>query len=414
MFPDQPTEPTLPPPAVPESNKAPETPKAPEAPQEGPRLTLVPPDDCPPPPDTPPEVAADVRAMFLEEEERQRAEETITIREGRPPLVTGIYRKPRPAAQQPLVMPLAPPSKPAAAPSPASRPVRPPVRPTPTPRPATPPTTWSPGRSAPEKQPSPAPTTLPAAPTGPSSPSPSLLSRLGGFFSGAPLGRKGVFGLLAAILLVAILAWWMGAPKTPAPQEPTLASAPPPATPEVPGLAESGGEQPSPLATAPTAPAAPTATAAPTAPSAPAAPAPAIPLSRIPGATITASADGSWLVRYDDPVFVSTDRISVEGMKALKATAAALLKLPKGAAVTIQGHTDDIPPSPNAQGPFRTNADLAAARAEVVQEHLTVFCKRQSRFAFTTSTTAPAPYPNDTDAHRRLNRTVTLLVAPVP
>ncbi|MBR4188691.1 MAG: hypothetical protein IKQ55_01875, partial [Kiritimatiellae bacterium] len=105
MFPDQPTEPTLPPPAVPESNKAPETPKAPEAPQEGPRLTLVPPDDCPPPPDTPPEVAADVRAMFLEEEERQRAEETITIREGRPPLVTGIYRKPRPAAQQPLVMP---------------------------------------------------------------------------------------------------------------------------------------------------------------------------------------------------------------------------------------------------------------------------------------------------------------------
>ena len=113
-------------------------------------------------------------------------------------------------------------------------------------------------------------------------------------------------------------------------------------------------------------------------------------------------------------MFVSTDRISVEGMKALKATAAALLKLPKGAAVTIQGHTDDIPPSPNAQGPFRTNADLAAARAEVVQEHLTVFCKRQSRFAFTTSTTAPAPYPNDTDAHRRLNRTVTLLVAPVP
>ena len=99
-------------------------------------------------------------------------------------------------------------------------------------------------------------------------------------------------------------------------------------------------------------------------------------------------------------------------MKALKATSAALLKLSDGATITIQGHTDDIPPPPDATGPFRTNADLAAARADVVREHLNVFCKRQSRYVFETSTTAPAPYPNDTDAHRRLNRTVTLRIVP--
>jgi flagellar motor protein MotB len=135
---------------------------------------------------------------------------------------------------------------------------------------------------------------------------------------------------------------------------------------------------------------------------------------RIPGATVTLSGDGAWLVRYDAAVFVSADKISVEGMKALKATAAALLKLADGATITIYGHTDDIPPPPDALGPFRTNADLANARAKVVQDHLTVFCKRQSRYAFEMAApgTVPAPYPNDTDAHRRLNRTVTLRIVP--
>ncbi len=110
----------------------------------------------------------------------------------------------------------------------------------------------------------------------------------------------------------------------------------------------------------------------------------------IPGATVTLSGNGAWLVRYDAAVFVSADRISIDGMKALKATAAALLKLPEGATVTIYGHTDGIPPPSDGSGPLPTNADFAAARAKVVQEHLTVFCKRQSRYIFETSTSAPA------------------------
>ncbi len=165
------------------------------------------------------------------------------------------------------------------------------------------------------------------------------------------------------------------------------------------------------LPTAPSAPTPPpTATATATAPT-PGTPAKGL---RIPGATVTLTGDGAWRVQYTDAVFVSSDKISIEGMKALKATAAALLKLPGDVTITIHGHTDDIPPPPDATGPYRTNADLATARATVAQEHLTVFCKRQSRFTFQVAppSSAPAPYPNDTPAHRRLNRTITLRILP--
>ncbi|MBR3582065.1 MAG: hypothetical protein IKO01_01310, partial [Kiritimatiellae bacterium] len=170
-----------------------------------------------------------------------------------------------------------------------------------------------------------------------------------------------------------------------------------------------------PAAPAPPAPpAAPTATASATA-TAPATP-PGTPAKglRIPGATVTLTGDGAWRVQYTDAVFVSSDKISIEGMKALKATAAALLKLPDDVTITIHGHTDDIPPPPDATGPYRTNADLATARAAVAQEHLNVFCKRQSRFTFQVAppSSSPAPYPNDTPAHRRLNRTITLRIVP--
>ena len=102
-----------PPPPPPPADPEPPTPSEPDMTPEQPPLPPTDPlADLPPPPDEPPEVAADIRAMFLEEEERQRAEETITIREGKPPLVTGIYRKPRPSAPKPLVLPLADPLRP--------------------------------------------------------------------------------------------------------------------------------------------------------------------------------------------------------------------------------------------------------------------------------------------------------------
>lgn len=398
---DPPSPPSPPPPPA---DPEPQTPTEPDMTSEQPPIPPTDPiTDLPPPPDDPPEVAADIRAMFLEEEERQRAEETITIREGKPPLVTGIYRKPRTAAPKPLVLPLADPLRRPSPPPPSSSSASP-ARPQPAP--STPP------------PPRPAPPAPPRPSTPPRSPRPSPLAALRTYLSDAPLGPKGLLALLGAILLVALLAWWSGSPKKPAPQEPTLASTDipsdiPPASPEVPPPADDGGATstlpPPSLPAPPTPPATATATATATTPAG----TPAIGL-RIPGATVTLTGDGAWQVRYDAAVFVSADRISVEGMKALKATAAALLKLPDGATITIQGHTDDIPPPPDATGPFRTNADLAAARAAVVQEHLNVFCKRQSRYVFETAApgTVPAPYPNDTDAHRRLNRTATLRIVP--
>ena len=67
-------------------------------------------------------------------------------------------------------------------------------------------------------------------------------------------------------------------------------------------------------------------------------------------------------IQFTAPIFVSTDRISVEGMKALKTLAGRLQTLQSDARVVVTGHTDDVPLSrPTPQ--FQNNADLAAARS---------------------------------------------------
>jgi hypothetical protein len=48
-------------------------------------------------------------------------------------------------------------------------------------------------------------------------------------------------------------------------------------------------------------------------------------------------------VRFNDPVFVSADKISIEGMRALKAVAAKLVALKGRAKVVVTGYTDDVP-----------------------------------------------------------------------
>jgi flagellar motor protein MotB len=120
-------------------------------------------------------------------------------------------------------------------------------------------------------------------------------------------------------------------------------------------------------------------------------------------------------IRFDIPVFVSADNISKEGgMDIVNALAAKLRQRKDSLLVTVTGHTDDEQiTNPNAK--YRTNADLAAARARQVREHLELK-SRNSRLAFREEAAPPeaAPYPNDTPANRRLNRTVTLRIEPAP
>jgi flagellar motor protein MotB len=81
--------------------------------------------------------------------------------------------------------------------------------------------------------------------------------------------------------------------------------------------------------------------------------------------------------------------------------------------VIVTGHTDDIPlsrPTPE----FRDNADLAAARAKAAMEHLAHYARANKALTFEmrTGTIADAPYPNDSNRNRRLNRTATVQVMP--
>ena len=102
-------------------------------------------------------------------------------------------------------------------------------------------------------------------------------------------------------------------------------------------------------------------------------------------------------------------------MNALKTVAAKLAALKAGARVLVTGYTDDVPLSaPTAK--FKSNADLAAARAQVAVEHLAQFTRANKSVVFEALAGDPAqaPYPNDSPQNRRLNRTVTLQVVTTP
>ena len=227
------------------------------------------------------------------------------------------------------------------------------------------------------------------------------------WFSGVELNRRHVSLVILLIVLVAAVAFWTACPRrvkttpgvlldlkeaTDAAVRPVAAVTPVEATP---------GASPAQPST-PAAPQTPAATGMPAAE------------WNLPGMEATRRGQEVY-IQFTAPIFVSTDRISVEGMKALKTLAGRLQTLQSGARVVVTGHTDDVPLSrPTPQ--FQNNADLAAARARAALEHLAQFTRANPRLTFEPRTGEPAqaPYPNDTPQNRRLNRTVTVQVAPAP
>jgi len=139
-------------------------------------------------------------------------------------------------------------------------------------------------------------------------------------------------------------------------------------------------------------------------------PPPPLPAWTLAGAKV-ATDGGAWTVTFEVPLFESGAYISKAGMPVLKALGAKLKGL-EGGTVLVTGHTDNVPLSrPTAE--FRSNADVAAARAEVAAEHLRAFAKN-GKLEFRTAAGAEtdAPWPNDTPEHRRLNRTAVVRVEP--
>lgn len=246
-----------------------------------------------------------------------------------------------------------------------------------------------------------APPPPPRAPTAPGIP---LGARIRDWFAGVELDRRMVALVLVLCVLVGLIGFWSACPRGEPAALADLADAPTEAVAE-PAAPPSPAPAPPPVAAKP-APAA-----------APAAAGPALAVSdwKIPGATVLKIDNGGQLVRFDAPVFVSTDRISVEGMRALKAVAAKLAALKSGARVVVTGFTDDVPLSKTTDQ-FKSNADIAAARAQVAKAHLEQFARANKMLVFEARTGEPAqaPYPNDSPQNRRLNRTATVQVFPAP
>lgn len=242
------------------------------------------------------------------------------------------------------------------------------------------------------------PASRPSEPRSPSGLRLPLAARMRIWFAGVELDRRMVSLILVLCVSMALIGFWTARPR---PEK------------ELPAMAEPFSETLPVEETGATTAAAAVSTASPAAPSA-AALVPASAEWKIPGTETFRSGD-ALLIRFSAPVFVSGDKISVEGMRALKAVAAKLVTLKPGTRVRVTGHTDDVPlgqPTPQ----FKSNADIAAARAKVATEHLAQFARAGKGLIFESRAgdLTQAPFPNDSPRNRRLNRTATVDVILAP
>jgi outer membrane protein OmpA-like peptidoglycan-associated protein len=127
-------------------------------------------------------------------------------------------------------------------------------------------------------------------------------------------------------------------------------------------------------------------------------------LARIPGTTVERVEDNLLLVRFDSDVLFSIDSAVLSGSarSALDQAASVFIEHPK-TAIIAQGHTDST-------GSEEHNQDLSERRARAVANYLVGQGIDDSRI---TSLGYGEGHPvagNDTDAGRRANRRVDLLL----
>ena len=112
-------------------------------------------------------------------------------------------------------------------------------------------------------------------------------------------------------------------------------------------------------------------------------------------------------MRFDSGVFTSLTTPSTAAITQLKAIADTLRPQMEAFQLIVEGHTDDKPLKPTAS--YDGNYALGLARAEAIRKLLITSGGLPGNSVRAVSAgERNAPYPNDTDANRKRNRTVVL------
>lgn len=128
-------------------------------------------------------------------------------------------------------------------------------------------------------------------------------------------------------------------------------------------------------------------------------------LSREGVAQFAREGDDGWRVVLDESLLFDFDRAELKpsAERALASIYALSLAPVPTAPVTIEGHTDD-------QGASAYNVELSRRRAETVRAWLTTRGRASSGLGIRAYGEGRPRAPNDTDAHRKLNRRVELVI----
>ena len=106
-------------------------------------------------------------------------------------------------------------------------------------------------------------------------------------------------------------------------------------------------------------------------------------------------------------------RITKSGQKTLSRMSKVLKKI-KNNQIVVEGHTDNMPIRKNNPGKYRTNWDLAAARAANVLKHLENKGKVNSKLLALAGYSCNLPAAaNDCTTNRRLNRRIEIALVPM-
>jgi flagellar motor protein MotB len=114
---------------------------------------------------------------------------------------------------------------------------------------------------------------------------------------------------------------------------------------------------------------------------------------------------------FEEPVFSSLITPAPRAVEILGKLAVRLRDNSDRFMLVVEGHTDNVPPGPNAR--YKTNHALGAARAETIRDLLTGQFRvpRDATRAISLGDVRP-PYPNDTAENRLKNRTIVLKLIP--